>query len=271
MAPGGEIREIVGPAGGAKIKKVHRPLSKPERSTDNLLASWPETDPKITQSAQMKTRTTRQTRGRRLPPLTIGEMLREEFLKPLEITTAQLRAALPPMDDPLDDWSYDLRWLLDQNKRRHDTDEFLLVDLALALDRVFGMSEGYFLRLWAGCAARSRAWKMRAWLAQAKPLGLTARRDKFAGLAGSVRDLEDTCHLLKSPANAGRRKKAVKKLTTVQSLANWSERQLARAKTRKIRANSAEVRTSAEHPAGADRTTILPGGALARKHQKGNR
>jgi len=82
VAPGGEIRGIAGPAGGAKIKKVRRPLSKSERRTDNLLASWPETDPKITQSAQMKTRTTPHTRGRRLLPLTIGEMLRAEFLKP---------------------------------------------------------------------------------------------------------------------------------------------------------------------------------------------
>jgi antitoxin HigA-1 len=118
----------------------------------------------------------------RLPLPTIGEMLREEFMKPLGITTEQIARAIPPDPwDPNKDWVAEVNDLLDGT-----TDEYLLVDLTLALDRVFGTTNGYFLRLWADCARRSRAIKIEHWLARVSPVGLAARRKKLSRLVGSI-------------------------------------------------------------------------------------
>src|SRR6266540_983796 len=128
------------------------------------------------------------TSKRLLPVPTMGEMLSEEFMKPLGITTEQLRAALPAKNSGMGDWSEHIRRSL--SPATAAMDDCPIVDLALALDRVFGCPDGYFLRLWAGCAARSRAREKRSWLATAKPIGLAARKKKFVALGGSAPDID---------------------------------------------------------------------------------
>jgi len=113
------------------------------------------------------TKKARVANGPGRPPLPmIGELLREEFRKPLDVALEQIAAAVLP--DPLDQskpWVGEIRSLWSK-----EPDGFLLVDVSLALDRVFGCPYGYFLTLWATSAARSRAKKRQAWLAKVQPL-----------------------------------------------------------------------------------------------------
>ncbi len=108
-------------------------------------------------------------------------------MQPLGISVAQLRKALPSWPQNLRDWDDDLNWLLEKGSRR---DEILIVDLALALDHVFGCAEGYFLRLWAACAARSRSQTMQRWLAKVKRISNTER---FAAFPDFLSKSEELC------------------------------------------------------------------------------
>ena len=135
------------------------------------------------------------------PPLpTIGELLRGDFMEPFGVTPEQIAAAIPP--DPLDSgksWIEEIRNLLG-----HETDEFLLVDVSLTLDRVFGCPDGFFLPLWATCAVRSRAKKRREWLAKVQPLPVEQRL----------------------PAGRARGGRGAEPLVTTHQLHDWAEMEL---------------------------------------------
>jgi hypothetical protein len=137
--------------------------------------------------AKLKRRILRRKRTPARSATTIGEILREDFMKPLGISVAELRASLPAWPGNSREWDDDLRWLF----RDHGSHEIMVVDIALAMDRVFGCREGYFLNLWAGCAARVRGRTQRRWLSKVKPIGFDARKAQFLALGGSCPDLED--------------------------------------------------------------------------------
>lgn len=161
-------------------------------------------------------------RVRQLPLPTFGEFVVEEFLKPHGLSLRQLAAAMPRHPNPNGDWLVDLtrmfgRW----------SDEFLVTDHALLLDRMFGCTEGYFLRLWATAAARRRARKMHRWLATARPLFPVSQRPlSKATLARVKRGLREAA--ARKTVYRGSFAKHVGKITTTHELHDWAQHELAR-------------------------------------------
>ena len=144
----------------------------------------------------MKNYPTRKSRAgknpRRQPLSTFEEMVREEFRKPLDVALEQFAAAvLPEPLDPSKSWVGKIRSLWSK-----EPDGFLLVDVSLALDRVFGCPYGYFLTLWATRAARSRAKKRRAWLAKVQPLPKEKRLPAWRAPGGRKPEPLVTTHQL---------------------------------------------------------------------------
>ena len=142
----------------------------------------------------MKNYPTRKSRAgknpRRQPLSTFEEMVREEFRKPLDVALEQFAAAvLPEPLDPSKSWVGKIRSLWSK-----EPDGFLLVDVSLALDRVFGCPYGYFLTLWATRAARSRAKKRRAWLAMVQPLPVEQRLAAWRAPEGRGADAAVSTH-----------------------------------------------------------------------------
>jgi hypothetical protein len=77
----------------------------------------------------------------------------------LGISVEQMTAALAQKPILFDDRSEDLRWPLG----KRGLDKVLIVDLALAIDHLFGFAEGYFLGLRSTRETSFRAWKLRRW------------------------------------------------------------------------------------------------------------
>ena len=90
----------------------------------------------------MKMAGTAKTSTDRIPTPTIGEILKEEFLDPLEITPYRLAKELHVATSSILDLIHD--------KRR------LSVDMALKLSRFFGTSERFWLNLQNEIDVRNR-------------------------------------------------------------------------------------------------------------------
>ncbi len=93
-----------------------------------------------------------------LPPITSGEILNEDFLKPMEITAYRLAKDIHV---PLTRITAIL-----QGKRA------ITADTGLRLDRYFGMSDGYWLRIQAECDLREAKQRLGKDLAEIKPRSL---------------------------------------------------------------------------------------------------
>lgn len=132
----------------------------------------------------MPKRSTRKRRGPRpvpVPSLNVhpGALLRDEFMKPLHLTPEILAAAIPRHPEfPDSDVAEQIRELV-----RADEDSSLDLDLALALDRYFGLSPGYFWRGQAEQEIRDWLHRDRLWLARIKPFRWPIRQKNEGGMA----------------------------------------------------------------------------------------
>lgn len=105
--------------------------------------------------------------GHSVPPIRVGELLREEFMKPLGVTPQILGAAIPRHPDfPDSDITEAIRDVL-----RADDDSLLDMYLSLALDRYFGMSSGFFWRAQAEQEVCDAVVRERPWLARVGKFG----------------------------------------------------------------------------------------------------
>ena len=95
-----------------------------------------------------------------LPPITAGEILNEDFLKPMEITAYRLAKDIHV---PLTRITAIL-----QGKRS------ITADTGLRLDRYFGMSEGYWLRIQGECDLREAKQRLGKEIEDIKPRPLVA-------------------------------------------------------------------------------------------------
>ncbi len=98
---------------------------------------------------------------KKLPLPTPGEMLREEFLNPLGLTTYRLAKALHVPQTRLS--------AILAGKRS------VTADTGLRLDRYFGLSDGWWIRLQADCDLRKAHRELGARIArEVKPRDLSA-------------------------------------------------------------------------------------------------
>lgn len=95
-----------------------------------------------------------------LPPITSGEILNEDFLKPMNLTAYRLAKEIHV---PLTRITAIL-----QGKRG------ITADTGLRLDRYFGLSEGYWLRIQNECDLREAKRRLAKELAEIKPRPLAA-------------------------------------------------------------------------------------------------
>ncbi|MFA6962824.1 MAG: HigA family addiction module antitoxin [Opitutaceae bacterium] len=95
-----------------------------------------------------------------LTPITSGEILREDFLKPMEITAYRLAKDIHV---PLTRITAIL-----QGKRG------ITADTGLRLDRYFGLSEGYWMRIQLECDLREAKQRLGKQIADIKPRALAA-------------------------------------------------------------------------------------------------
>ena len=94
-----------------------------------------------------------------------GELLREKFMKPIGLTPQMMAAAIPRHPEfPDSDIAERIQDLI-----RADEDSFLDLHLALALDRYFGLSPGFFWRVQAQQEIRDWIEREQSWLAKVKP------------------------------------------------------------------------------------------------------
>ena len=109
----------------------------------------------------------RDTAGRPLP-LNVhpGELLWEQFMKPLRLTPTAMAKAIPRNPE------YQTLSIAEQIREllRADEDSFLDISLALALDRYFGLRPGFFWRVQAAHEIREWQYRERDWLARIMPL-----------------------------------------------------------------------------------------------------
>lgn len=95
-----------------------------------------------------------------------GELLWEEFMKPLRLTPKKLAAAIPRHPEfPDSDIAERIQDLI-----RADEDSFLDLNLALALDRYFGLRPGFFWRVQAQQEICDWTRREQDWLDKVKPL-----------------------------------------------------------------------------------------------------
>lgn len=106
--------------------------------------------------------------GRAVPPIHVGELLREEFMKPLRVTPEMLAKAIARHADfPEVDIAEAIRDVI-----LADDDCLLDIDLSLALDRYFAMSLGFFWRSQAEQEIREWLVRERDRLTRITPLDL---------------------------------------------------------------------------------------------------
>jgi plasmid maintenance system antidote protein VapI len=106
------------------------------------------------------------TAGRAVPKIHPGELLREEFMKPLGLTPEMMAKSIPQHPKfPKSDITENLRDLLIA-----DEDSLLDIDLSLALDRYFGLHAGFFWRVQADHDIHEWCNKEAEWLARVVPL-----------------------------------------------------------------------------------------------------
>jgi addiction module HigA family antidote len=94
----------------------------------------------------------------KIPTPTIGEILNEEFLRPLDMTAYRLSKELRVSSSTILD--------LIHGKRR------LTTDMALRLSRFFGTSEKFWINLQANIDVRNRKPEMEPELEKIQPIGL---------------------------------------------------------------------------------------------------
>ncbi len=95
-----------------------------------------------------------------LTPITSGEILSEDFLKPMELTAYRLAKDIHV---PLTRITAIL-----QGKRG------ITADTGLRLDRYFGLSEGYWMRIQMECDLREAKQRLGKQIAEIKPRALAA-------------------------------------------------------------------------------------------------
>jgi len=103
-----------------------------------------------------KSSITMMSKGRRLPLVTPGEILLEEFLKPMGLSQNALARAVHVPPRRINEI------VLGQRAITADTD--------LRLARYFGMSEGFFLGLQTDYELRAKKREIRADLASIRPM-----------------------------------------------------------------------------------------------------
>lgn len=96
------------------------------------------------------------TDGSTIPTPTVGEILKDEFLEPLGITSDDLAKALRVSTDAVSDLIF--------GKRRVTT------DMALRLSRLFGMSDGFWINLQADIDIRNRKRALESELEKIHPI-----------------------------------------------------------------------------------------------------
>jgi hypothetical protein len=128
-------------------------------------------------SASLQMKKSRQQKNTTQIPMspssaTIGDVVRNEFLKPRGITRGQLLAGIPkgkPRSVFLREY---VSWMLDPGfEESVGADQLLFVDVSLVLDRAFSCPQGYFIKRWASCAVRSCAEKNNVWLSKIPQVG----------------------------------------------------------------------------------------------------
>jgi plasmid maintenance system antidote protein VapI len=93
-----------------------------------------------------------------------GEILREDFMRPLGLTAAKIAKALPRNPDyPARDYALEI------TDFAKGDDSFVGFDLSLALDRYFGLPAGYFARLQTTCLIRDSKIRDADWLVRVRP------------------------------------------------------------------------------------------------------
>jgi plasmid maintenance system antidote protein VapI len=104
-------------------------------------------------------------RAPRILTVYAGEILREDFMRPLGLTAAKIAKGLPrSVDYPDRDYALEIAAFA-----KGDEDSFVGFDLSLALDRYFGLPAGYFARLQTTCLIRDSKIRDATWLARVKP------------------------------------------------------------------------------------------------------
>ncbi|MCB1144094.1 MAG: HigA family addiction module antidote protein [Leptospiraceae bacterium] len=96
----------------------------------------------------------------RIPTPTIAEILKEEFLDPLQITPYKLSKELHVSTSTILDILH--------GKRK------ISIDMSLRLSKFFGMSETYWIHLQTDLEIREKKQKLKDQLNTIKPLKLTA-------------------------------------------------------------------------------------------------
>ena len=106
-----------------------------------------------------------QKSGPKILTVYAGEILREDFMRPLGLTATKIAKALPRNPDyPDRDFALEIA-----DFARGEEDSFIGFDLSLALDRYFGLPAGYFARLQTTCLIRDSKIRDGDWLAHVKP------------------------------------------------------------------------------------------------------
>ena len=96
---------------------------------------------------------------------TVGEILRDDFMLPMGLTSEQIANAIPPSaDNPTRNYAQEITRVA-----LGDACGLLNIDLALALDRYFGLSPGYFWRIESSSLIREKKHELAAWLDRVTP------------------------------------------------------------------------------------------------------
>ena len=108
--------------------------------------------------------------------VTVGEFLREEYMKPLGLSCRDIAKAIPGLhgssrrSGSSKYWERELQVLVGESE--DDLAGWLSeappCQLLCALDRYFGLSAGYFLSVWASCETRVVGRRFGTWLARVK-------------------------------------------------------------------------------------------------------
>ena len=97
-----------------------------------------------------------------------GELLREEFMKPLGLTAEKMARAIPR--HPVFGLKFDIAREINDLIRADPRISLLDLDLALALDRYFGLNAGYWWHVQATYEVRLGMTEDAAWLDKIRPL-----------------------------------------------------------------------------------------------------
>ncbi|MFH1497338.1 MAG: HigA family addiction module antitoxin [Verrucomicrobiota bacterium] len=97
---------------------------------------------------------------KKLPSITSGEILREDFLKPMNISAYRL--------------AKDIHVPLTRITAILQGQRGITADTGLRLDRYFGLSEGYWMRIQLECELRDAKRRLGKQIAEITPRELTA-------------------------------------------------------------------------------------------------